>query len=167
MAIINKKGELFLLESNEKIKQILTYFPIVWIIMSFLFVIGAKNKGHLIFAIFLLFMGFLVVLLTTIGLIIRLKNTVKRIEFNNNEIFIETFKVSIFRKTYMKFQKSDLKFIKYHFLNFGKESMPGWKIEVLKDKRLNLIKAFFNDDIESIISNLKCSPDEVQINFPN
>jgi hypothetical protein len=112
-------------------------------------------------------MGFLVVLLTTIGLIIRLKNTVKRIEFNNNEIFIETFKVSIFRKTYMKFQKSDLKFIKYHFLNFGKESMPGWKIEVLKDKRLNLIKAFFNDDIESIISNLKCSPDEVQINFPN
>jgi hypothetical protein len=143
---INKKGELFFIESKEKFRNLLIIFPFLFGVMTLLFIIGAKNTAHLVFSICWL----LIVMIFYITILVifykKVKSTISTIGIDGDIILLETCRFILNRNKTKQIKRNELKLKDYHFSNYGKSTKTGWKIYINNKPQYNIIKEFFKEE---------------------
>ncbi len=151
----NEKGEFFCKKSRNEINKLLFISPVVICFLSFLYMVGAKNKMHLIFAIVMSCFLLLIIALGFVSLLQKVNHTIRAIDVTEDEIVFVTFSVLFLQsKTYRIKNSFLIKSRKQEFFVFNKRQISkGWVINV-GNHNLKLIEEFFNDDIRKHIMGL-------------
>lgn len=114
-------------------------------LISLLFIVGAKNKLHLIFSIFLLIGLTSFIIISIITLFKKVNNTIAEISVVEKNIEFKTFRILFLSSKTFVIEKEMLKLRKHKF-NIYKKLEDGWKIDV-KKTNIILFESFFDKEI--------------------
>lgn len=151
----NEKGEFFYKRSKREIKKLIFISPFVICLLTLLYVIGAKNEMHLIFAIVMSFILFLIIAFGFVSLLQKTNLTVREIVVNSDEIIFSTFSIlSLGGKTYKIEKKYPIGLREENFYVFNnKQISKGYHLTV-EGHNLKIINDFFDVDINEYLTGL-------------
>jgi len=130
---------------------IVTY-PIFIIVVSFLFILGAKSKFHLYSSIFLSVVLAAFILFIIVSIFQKLNRTINEVIFDENSVEFKTFKIFFLNSKKFKIDNRQIKWVPKKFQIDKNEIEEGWKIKPInKNYEIYLMKNFFDTDIEKYL----------------
>lgn len=153
VSTINEKGKLFYQRRKKDLSKYFYIAPVFVIIISFIFVLGAKNALHLYFSFFLILFLTSIFIIAILSFTNKLNRTISNIIINRDgSIKLSTFKVLFYRSNVFIINKNEVKLIPRKFQIDEIEKEEGWLIKLKNNKQLYLFKDFFDPDIIDIIT---------------
>lgn len=143
---INNKGELFYKRRKKELFKFFYTFPFFIGLISFLFVLGAKNKLHLYFSIFLLFILTMLVLFSILSIMKNLNRTICEISIDDRIVNIKSYSILFFESKELTISKDEIRLISKKFRINKKEEEQGWGIKT-PNCNFSLIKDFFHPNL--------------------
>lgn len=147
--IINQKGKKYFKKWKIESLKYIFLSPLVLVILSFLFVLGAKDKVQLVFSIFLICVFLVFLLFGFLKLLSNVNKTISSIRFESDIIEFRTIDILWKREKVIKADRKDITFRLKEFRQKRKLALRGWIIQLKKHNiELNLISDFFDINLE-------------------
>ncbi len=143
---VNANGTKYFRKQKINLLKFLFTAPFFIIIITLLFIMGAKSTSHLYVSIFLLLVLTFIIILTILSIFKKINSTVNEIVINENYIILRTFKVFFIESKDYKVESNQLKLYSQEFQIGKNEVEKGWKTSINKHD-LYLFKSFFDEDI--------------------
>jgi hypothetical protein len=147
----NIKGESFYSRRKKELYRFFYTFPFFIGLISFLFVLGAKSKLHLYFAIFLLFILTMLVFFAIFSIMKNLNNIICEININDRIVKIKSYSILFLKSKELTINKDEVKLISKKFRINKKDEEQGWEIKT-PNYNFSLIKDFFNPNLMNNLS---------------